>query len=228
MFEAAEQTLSTRPPLPTEASGERRRKRENSLCAGSLVDQLHVVQNCGTIVVASDQILQTRCPIPPPCGGGGGGLGRPGKSLLIERRCGEWASPYKDSQVLLFLTLWVYPTSEWSARGVAFPLGEEMGIYQGSPSSTCVRPLPFSEGSLGNSVGFVPESSEMGQNRALFKCTTMQHCNQDLKHITYSHSKLYLACVKYRQLEMVLQDYNGTLRWSNTKMHKYTLIINAN
>lgn len=159
---------------------ERRRKRENSLCAGSLVDQLHVVQNCGTKAVASDQALQTRCPIPSLCGGGGGGLGRSGKSLLIERRCGEWASPSKDSQVFLFLTLWVYPTSERSPRGVAFPLGEEMGIYQGSPSSTCVRPLPFSEGSLGNSVDFVPESSEMGQNRTLFKCTTMQHCNQDL------------------------------------------------
>lgn len=64
------------------------------------------------------------------------------------------------------------PASMWSTRGVAFPLEEEMGVYQVSPSSTCVRLLP-SIGSLGNRVDFVPESSEVGQNRALFKCTIM-------------------------------------------------------
>lgn len=44
-----------------------------------------------------------------------------------------------------------------------------VGIYQVGPSSTYMRLLSFSVGSLENRVDFVPESSEMGQNRALFK-----------------------------------------------------------
>lgn len=71
------------------------------------------------------------------------------------------------------LTYLAYPTSVWSTRGVAFPPEEEVGIYQVGPSSTYMRLLSFSVGSLENRVDFVPESSEMGQNRALFKYTTM-------------------------------------------------------
>lgn len=54
---------------------------------------------------------------------------------------------------------------------MALPLGEE------SLPSTCVRPLPSFEGPRGSSVDFAPESSGMGQNRALFKYTSSPCCN---------------------------------------------------
>lgn len=100
------------------------------------------------------------------------GLRYSGKSPLVERRLGM-GFPSKVPQVLIFWTHLAYPQVCGQPGGVAFPLEEEMGVYEVSPSSTCVRLLPSSVGSLGNRVDFVPESSEVGQNRALFKCTIM-------------------------------------------------------
>ena len=114
--------------------------------------------------MASDQVLQTRCHIPSSfggvrgkgAGGDGGGRGREwelgrGKqqawgiqgNLFLRKRDWEWVFPSKVPQVLILLTHLAYPTSVWSTNDVAFPLEEEVGIYQVSPSSTCMGATPF-------------------------------------------------------------------------------------
>lgn len=120
--------------------------------------------------MATDQELQTRYLIPSTWEEEKG-LECVGKSLLIERRCGKWALLSKDFHILILFNHWVYQTSAWSTRGVAFSLGEEPSLYQGSPP-TSVRPLSSFEGLLGSS-SFCLESSGMGQSRALFKCISM-------------------------------------------------------
>lgn len=134
-FESAEQTPLTKPPASTEASGERRRKRKFPVCGifGRLAphDQELWNRSCCYWPGITEQVSHSIS-----MGGGGRGLGCLGKRFQMERRCGEWAFPSKDPQVLILFTHRIYPSNACSASGVAFLLGEEMDVSHGNPSPT--------------------------------------------------------------------------------------------